>query len=71
MKVKIEYTIEVDDDFRRGINMYYDKPGLATRQEVKDWFRAYGESMDDEISWLVQKTLEIVSRQQMTQCEGQ
>lgn len=50
MKVRIEYTIEVDDDFRREINRWYGQPGLASRKDVKDWFRDYGESMNDDLS---------------------
>lgn len=46
MKVLIEYVVTVDDDYRRAINKYYGKPGLATRVEVKDWYRNYGSSMD-------------------------
>lgn len=29
MKVRICYTVEVDDDYRRGINEYYGDAGLA------------------------------------------
>lgn len=49
MRVKIEYTVEVDNDFRREINIYYGKDGLATRQEVQDWFRSFGDSMNDDL----------------------
>lgn len=50
MKVLIEYVIEVSDEIRRAIRMYYGKEGLATRQEVKDWYRQYGSSMDMDLS---------------------
>lgn len=49
MKVKIEYTEEVTDEYRRAINHYHGKPGLASRQEVKDWFWLHGQSMNDDI----------------------
>lgn len=49
MKVRIEYTVEVDDDFRRAINAFYGKPGLASRLEVWRWFVAYGQSMNDDM----------------------
>ena len=49
MKVKIEYTVEVEDDFRRAINAHYGKPGLASRDEVKRWFREYGDSENDNL----------------------
>lgn len=51
MKVRIAYTEEVSDDFRRAINSYYGKPGLATRQEVRNWFILFGRSMDDDVMW--------------------
>lgn len=35
MKVRIEYTVDVSDDYRRAINLHYGRPGLATRDEVK------------------------------------
>lgn len=50
MRVAITYKVDVDDEYRRAINQFYGKPGLATREEVKDWFRAYGESMDDDLA---------------------
>lgn len=43
MKVKVEFTIDATDDQREAINRYYGKPGLATRQEVKDYFQMYGD----------------------------
>lgn len=49
MRVRIAYSVDVGDDYRRAINDFYGKPGLATRQEVKDWLRAYGDSMDDDL----------------------
>lgn len=49
MKVHVSYTEEVDDDFRRAINAYYGKEGLATREEVKRWFRNYGSSMNVDV----------------------
>lgn len=51
MKVKIEYTIEVPDNIRRGMRIRYAEPGLATRQEIKNWYRTYGVSADDDLSW--------------------
>ena len=49
MKVRVEYTTEVSDDYRRAINIFYGKPGLATREEVKRWIQAYGTSGDDDL----------------------
>lgn len=49
MKVRVAYTTTVDDDYRRAINMFYGRPGLATRAEVVEWLRAYGSSEDDNL----------------------
>lgn len=51
MRVAISYAVEVDDDFRREINAYYGKPGMATREDVKRWFRSYGDSMNDDLGY--------------------
>ena len=53
MRVRIEYTAEMDDDYRRGVRLYYGQEGLATGQELKDWFFSHGSSMDDEISTII------------------
>ena len=49
MKVRIQYTVEVSDDYRRAINMFYGRDGLATRDQVKRWIHQYGTSMDDDL----------------------
>lgn len=49
MKVRIAYTIEVDDDYRRAINLHYGRPGLASRDEVRRWIMAFGTSWDDNL----------------------
>jgi hypothetical protein len=51
MKVRVAYTTEVSDDYRRAINNYYGKPGLATREEVRRWLEAHGSSEDDNLMW--------------------
>jgi hypothetical protein len=50
VRVRIEYTAEVSDDYRRAINAFYGRPGLASRDDVRRWFEAYGASMDDDLS---------------------
>lgn len=55
MKVRVAYTVEVDDDFRRAVRAFYGQPGLATRAELKDWFRDYGRSQDDDVMWELQE----------------
>ena len=50
MRVRITYTVEVPDWFRREINRYYGLDGLADRAEIKRWFEQYGTSMDDDLA---------------------
>ena len=50
MKVRICYTVDAPDWFRREINRFYGKPGLATREDVRSWFQMYGSSMDDDLA---------------------
>jgi hypothetical protein len=54
MRIRISYAIEVDDDFRRAINRFYGKDGLATREDVVSWMRAYGESMNDDLATIIE-----------------
>lgn len=49
MRVRIAYTVDVDDDFRRAIRNHYGQSGLADREDVRQWVRAYGDSMNDDI----------------------
>jgi hypothetical protein len=49
MKVRISYTVDVSDAIRRAIRHRRGEPGLATRIEVRDWYRSYGDSMDLDI----------------------
>ena len=44
MKVRVCYTIAVDDLYRRAIRHFYGGEGLATREEVQSWNRQYGSS---------------------------
>lgn len=50
MRVHISYTVDVDDDFRREINAFYGRDGIATREDIKNWFYMYGQSMNDDLS---------------------
>lgn len=53
MKVRVAYTEDVSDDFRRAIRRYHGETGLATRKEVQDWFYLYGQSENDSITMLL------------------
>lgn len=50
MKVKICYTVEVDDTFRRKIKEWYGEEGLANREDIQNWFRLHGESRNDDLA---------------------
>lgn len=49
MKIRIAYTVEVSDEYRRAINERYGRPGLATREQVRQWIHQNGTSMDDDL----------------------
>lgn len=49
MKVCVQYTTDANDIYRRAINAYYGKPGLATRADVVSWLHMHGTSMDDDV----------------------
>ncbi len=49
MKVRIDYTTEVPDIYRRAINLHYGRPGLASRDEIKQWYESHGTSADDNL----------------------
>lgn len=51
MRVRVSYVVDIDDGMRRQINAWYGKPGLANREEVKNWYEANGRSMDDDLMY--------------------
>ncbi len=59
MKIRVSYTITVDDEYRRAIRAFYGQDGLATRAEVAAWAKQYGSSEDDNLSWDSQATIEV------------
>lgn len=50
MKVRVSYTVEVDDKFRRAIREYYGQDGLASRKDIQAWYEEWGNTMNDELS---------------------
>ncbi len=50
MRVRITYTVDIDDGIRRAINQRYGRPGLATRAEIRRWYENNGRAMDDDLS---------------------
>lgn len=51
MRVRVSYTTEVSDEYRRAINLFYGKPGLATRAEVRSWLERHGSAEDDDLMY--------------------
>jgi hypothetical protein len=49
MKVRIAFTVEVDKKFRRALNAYYGKEGLATRKDVQQWYEQNASSVDADM----------------------
>ena len=47
-----------NDDYRRAINAFYGRPGLATREQVKEWLERYGSSEDDNLMFDLQQQKE-------------
>ena len=56
MKVRVSYVVDVGEAMRRGIRLQtgVGKPGLAlglaSRQEVKEWYESMGAHCDDDTS---------------------
>jgi hypothetical protein len=51
MKVRVAYTAELPDWWRRAIRAFYGQDGLATREECREWLIAYGTSEDDNLAF--------------------
>lgn len=43
MRVRVAYTVDVDDEDRDFINRRYGRPGLANREETRRFFQDHGE----------------------------
>jgi hypothetical protein len=49
MRVLVKYTVDASDEIRRAIRAYHGQEGLATRQEVADWYKNKGSMMDEDL----------------------
>lgn len=49
MRVRVSYSTDVSDDYRRAINLHYGRDGLASRDDVKSWLEAHGSAEDDDL----------------------
>lgn len=48
-KINISYTVTISNRYRRAVNAWHGKPGLATDRQIVKWFKTYGESCDDAV----------------------
>lgn len=58
MRVRVDYSIDAGDWYRRAIRHHYGKDGLATREETRRWLERYGSSGDDDLSHDLQMAIE-------------
>lgn len=49
MKVRVCYTVECTDRYRRAVNNFHGLPGLATKKDLQQWLEMNGGSCDDDI----------------------
>lgn len=49
MKVRVSYSVDVNDTMRRKMREYYGQDGLATENEVQLWYEMHGHSKDDDL----------------------
>lgn len=49
MKVRVAFTVEVNEDFRRALRRRYGQTGMASRKEVHDWYRDNADSIDSDL----------------------
>jgi hypothetical protein len=46
VKVRISYTVDCDQHFRKALAARFGKPGLATRADIKSWYEQKGDLCD-------------------------
>ena len=51
MKKKCRLTFEYDEEYARAVAYHYGKDGLATHEEMRKHFQAYGESVYDDLMY--------------------
>ena len=49
MKVRICFTVDVDERFRRALRQRTGQDGLASREEVRQWYEQNASSVDDDM----------------------
>ena len=67
MKVRVAYTVDANDRYRLSINLYYGRPGLATREQVAEFCMTYGDSMDADLDSIFENHVaEMIERMGLT-----
>jgi len=49
VKVRVTFTVDVDDRFRRALNHYYGREGLASRSDIQKWYESNASSVDADM----------------------
>lgn len=49
MRVRVSYTVNVSDEYRRALRRRVGRKGTATRAEVVNHFIQYGRTLDDYV----------------------
>ena len=57
MKVRVAFTVEVGDRFRRALRLNHGDTGLASRNEVRSFFMMHGDN-EHAIADLISENLE-------------
>lgn len=62
MKVRINYIVDVSNNFRKAMRLRFGDSGLATREEIKQHFRLHGMTLDDELMYEYVDELEALEK---------
>lgn len=47
---RVRVVFEYDSDYARAVNAHFGKEGEATHEEMRFWFKQYGESCESDVS---------------------
>jgi hypothetical protein len=56
--VRVAYSVDVDDFYRRALRHHFGDTGLATRRQVQEWQRQHGAAEDDDLIFDLQQAIE-------------
>jgi hypothetical protein len=55
VKVRISYVVNVDREYRKALNSFLGRKGIASRRDIKQWYMNNGSSRDDDIMYEYEK----------------